>query len=123
MTALLSTQYALLALALLFLAAQHCRDGPTPAACVSVPIAVGLCYDNVVLALGGALIAEPLLLALNWPRFLLQALIAPRFLTQLHRLVPARRGLWAVRALCPAAGLDGFGDADRVRGVRRSRTR
>ncbi len=80
MVALLYTEYALLALALLFLAAQRCRDGPTPAACVSIPIAAGLCYDNVVLALGGALLAGPLLLALNWPRYLLQALIAPLFL-------------------------------------------
>jgi len=80
MAALLSTQYALLALALLFLAAQRCRDGLTPAACVSMLIAAGLCYDNVVLALGGALLAGPLLLALNWPRYLLQALIDPLFL-------------------------------------------
>lgn len=80
MAALLYALYALLALALLTLAARRCRTAPTPAAYISVPIALGLLYDNVVLALGAVLVAGPLLLALNWPRYLLQALIAPLFL-------------------------------------------
>lgn len=80
MVGLLYLQLALLMLTLLVWAAQLRHAVPTVAATLAVPVAAGLLYDNVVLALGAALSAGPLLLSLNWPRYLLEALVAPLFL-------------------------------------------
>jgi hypothetical protein len=90
MIGLLYLQYALLTLALLIWAVQLCHRIPTLAATLSVPVAAGLLYDNVVLALGAILAAGPLLFALNWPRYLLEALAAPLFIPIFADL--ARRG-------------------------------
>lgn len=79
MAGLLYLQYALVALALLIGAVWLWHDAPTRAALLAVPIAGALFYDNVILALGPVLGAGPLLLALNWPRYLLVALVAPLF--------------------------------------------
>lgn len=115
MAAILYALYALLALALLFLAVWRCRTAPTPAAGVSIPVALGLLYDNVVLVLGAVLVAGPLLLALNWPRYLLQTLIAPLFLpilADLYRRAGAAgrfaRPAWPL-ALAATLALMGYG--------------
>lgn len=80
MAVLLYLQYALLALTLLLWVAQLWRTRLTYIAWLSMLIAAGLLYDHSVLTLGVVVPAGPLLLALNWPRYLLQALMAPLFI-------------------------------------------
>ncbi len=79
MVGVLYLQYVLLALALVVWAAHLWRSVPTLAAALAVVVAAGLLYDNLVLAVGAVLDAGPLLLALNWPRYWLEALVAPLF--------------------------------------------
>jgi hypothetical protein len=115
MAALLYLQYALLALTLLLWAVQLWRTQPTYTTRLSMLIAVGLLYDNSVLTLGASVPAGPLLLALNWPRYVLHALVAPLFIPVFAdlsrrtgvRLMTARPSRLLV--VCATLALVGYG--------------
>lgn len=117
MVGLLYLQLALLMLALLIWAVELSHSAPTVAATLAVPIAAGLLYENVILAVGATLDAGSLLLTLNWPRYLLEALVAPLFVPLYADLARRAGSGWlstrAARLLVAAAtlALVGYGVA------------
>lgn len=79
MIGLLYLVYTLLMLTLMIWAVQLYRSNSTLAVTLAILVTAGLLYDNVVLYLGAIVGAGPLLLFLNWLRYLLEAIVAPFF--------------------------------------------
>jgi hypothetical protein len=83
MAGVIHLQYMLLNFILLVWAVWLVRARSSRLAMLAMPLAAGLCYDNAVLALGALLEAGPILLGLNWTRYMLHALFAPLFVLAL----------------------------------------
>lgn len=66
-----------------------------PGALLTAMIAVGLVYDNSIVALGATIGAGPLLEALSWPRFVMHALLTPFMMIAVTQLAVAGGIRWA----------------------------
>jgi len=84
----------LLTLGLLIWALQLWRKAHTLTTALIAPIAAGLLYDNLVLTLGALLAAGSLLLGLNWPRYVFEALVTPLFIPIFADLVRRSGATW-----------------------------
>ncbi len=71
------------------------RRHRAPGALLTALIAAGLVYDNGIIALGSSIGVGPILEALNWPRFVLHALVTPFMMIAVTQMAIAGGIRWA----------------------------
>ncbi len=71
------------------------RTRKAPGALITAVIALGLVYDNGIIALGSTIGAGPLLEALSWPRFAMHALVTPFMMIAVTQMAIAGGVRWA----------------------------
>ncbi len=103
MVTALFTTYALAHLAMLVWLLGTMRKEPMPGAVIVALVALGLTYDNSMIALGRAIGVGPVLEALSWPRFALHAACTPFVMAAAWRMARAARVSWALNARAYAA--------------------
>lgn len=94
MATLIFSLYALAHFATAVFALRILRRYAAPGALIIAVLSVGLVYDNGIIALGSSIGIGATLQALNWPRFILHALVTPFMIVAIVQIAVAGGIRW-----------------------------